>query len=146
GQECDRIESVAGLTLEAALARGAYPVGTREVDLAHSGLCFEGSTQTECTRELKAVLHYPATEEGDDVSLSEGGPFPLVVYGHGLMSSRAENTTLLQTLASRGYITIAPTFPHTSLSASEVNIIDVVNQPADLSFLIDWILDLVDES
>jgi hypothetical protein len=140
---CDRIESVAGLTLEDALTRGPHAVGTHEITLAYDGLCFGEFGQKACTRELRTIVHYPAAEEGTDVPAAEGGPFPLVVYSHGLMSSLLENDSLLRKLASRGYVTVAPTFPNTSLGSGDIVLFDVVNQPADVSFLIDWILDLV---
>jgi pimeloyl-ACP methyl ester carboxylesterase len=143
GSSCDGPESVAGLTLDDVLAPGPHPVGRREITLVRDGLCFEGSANTPCERSLRTHVHYPATERGDDVPVASGGPFPLVVYNHGFMSSLVENTTLLRILASRGYVAVAASFPNTSLG-SDVNLLDVINQPADVSFLIDWALDLVE--
>lgn len=141
GPSCDRRSPVAGLALEDVLARGAFPVGEQQVTLVRDGSCFGEEGNEACSRELRTRLFYPATEAGTDgPPLAEGGPFPLVVYSHGFMSSAVENASLLRILASRGYVALAATFPHTSLGSDTV-LFDVVNQPGDVSFLIDWALE-----
>jgi dienelactone hydrolase len=140
---CDRIDSVAGLTLADALSRGPHAVGEHEVTLTRDGFCFGTEGNVECQRELRTRVYYPATEAGADAPVASGGPFPLVVYSHGFMSSLAENASLLQTLASRGYVAVAVSFPNTSLGSDAI-LLDVVNQPGDVSFLIDWVLELVE--
>jgi pimeloyl-ACP methyl ester carboxylesterase len=140
GPACDRLASVAGLTLADAIAPGAYPVGKHGVTLFRDGFCYGEGGNLACERELRVDVYYPATEAGDDTPVAAGS-FPLVVYSHGFMSSLAENAGLLRVLASRGYVAAAPSFPNTSLG-SDTNLFDVVNQPGDVSFLIDWLLDL----
>lgn len=71
------------------------------------------------------------------------GPYPLLVYSHGFSSSRREGAYLAEQLASLGYVVIAPEFPLTNLSApGGPRVQDVVNQPGDVSFLIDRLLAL----
>jgi predicted dienelactone hydrolase len=66
---------------------------------------------------------------------------PLVVYSHGFMSSREEVTHLAEHLASHGYSLVAVDFPLTSYKAfGPLKASDVVNQPGDLSFVIDQLL------
>jgi len=68
-------------------------------------------------------------------------PAPLVVYSHGFMSFREEGTYLFQFLASHGYTVVAANYPLTGFSAPEGPLMnDVVNQPGDISFLLDTIL------
>jgi dienelactone hydrolase len=143
GPVCERVASVAGLSLADALATGSFAVGEHEVILTRDGFCFGDEGNVECQRELRTKVFYPATEAGVDAPVASGGPFPLVVYSHGFMSSLAENVSLLRNLASRGYVAAAVSFPNTSLG-SEAILLDVVNQPADVSFLIDWLLELVE--
>lgn len=69
------------------------------------------------------------------------GPYPLLVYSHGFSSSRREGVYLAEHLASLGYVVIAPEFPLTNLFApGGPRVQDVVNQPGDVSFLIDRLL------
>lgn len=66
--------------------------------------------------------------------------YPLIVYSHGFMSERSDVQYLLQHLSSRGYIVLAVDYPLTSRASGDAILMaDVVNQPADVSFLIDQI-------
>jgi predicted dienelactone hydrolase len=68
---------------------------------------------------------------------------PLIVHSHGILSNRAEMPYLTETLASYGYVVVAADYPLSS-GATEGGATgtDVVNQPADVSFLIDSVLAL----
>ena len=71
---------------------------------------------------------------------------PLIIHSHGIVSNRTEMAYLAESLASRGYLVAATDYPLTSSStAGGANAEDVVNQPADISFLIDSLLGLHDE-
>ena len=71
---------------------------------------------------------------------------PLIIHSHGIVSNRTEMVYLAETLASHGYLVAATDYPLTSGStAGGANAEDVVNQPADISFLIDSLLRLRDE-
>ncbi len=84
-------------------------------------------------RELKGGIWFPADKQG--------APFPLVVYSHGYMSQYKEGQYILQFLASHGYVAVSADFPLSNGSAPGGAVIsDVVNQPGDISFLIDQML------
>lgn len=68
---------------------------------------------------------------------------PLLIHSHGIVSSRTEMSYLAEHLASYGYVTASADYPLTSGSTpGGANATDVVNQPADVSFLIDSVLGL----
>ena len=64
------------------------------------------------------------------------GPFPLILFSHGLGGKPADYRELLATWARAGFVVAAPAYPHTSASAAEFNVLDVLNQPADASYVI----------
>lgn len=68
-------------------------------------------------------------------------PGPLLVYSHGFMSFHQEGAYLTRFLASHGYTVVAVDYPLTNYFApGNPKLDDVVNQPADVSFLIDTLL------
>ncbi len=93
-------------------------------------------------RPLAVQIWYPATSEWWELdSHVVGSDLPLVVYSHGFSSSKDEASFLGAHLASHGYIVIAPTFPLTNLQTpGGPDMADIVNQPGDVSFLIDQML------
>ena len=101
---------------------------------------FEGSAD----RRLDTWIWYPAASEGADAPLSEGAPWPLVVYSHGTYGRPDNATHFCEFLARRGYVVAASAFPltssvsHTKLPAADVS--DGGSQPGDVSFLIDSLL------
>ena len=85
-------------------------------------------------RTLLTTIWYPENLDGD---------LPLIVHSHGIVSNRAEMPYVAETLASHGYVVVVADYPLTSGStAGGANGDDVVNQPADVSFLIDSVLAL----
>lgn len=75
------------------------------------------------TRTLPLVVIRPTT----------GGPYPLVVYSHGLGSAGTERNDTLERWASAGFVVVAPTFP---LSTGTNDSSDLRNQPADVAFVV----------
>lgn len=68
-------------------------------------------------------------------------PGPLVIYSHGFMSFHREGVYLARFLASHGYTVLAVDYPLTGYGAPDGPLMrDVVNQPGDISFLIDTLL------
>ncbi len=71
------------------------------------------------------------------------GSFPLIVHSHGFVSERGDMAYVAELLASHGYVVIAANYPLTSGdTAGGPNANDLVNQPTDVSFLIDSVLAL----
>ncbi|MEM1113524.1 MAG: hypothetical protein AAGI11_16535 [Pseudomonadota bacterium] len=69
------------------------------------------------------------------------GPFPLVVYSHGFTSFHEGGKYIAEHLASLGYIVVAVDYPLTNMNAPGGPLVqDVVNQPGDVSFLIDSLI------
>ena len=86
-------------------------------------------------RSLAGTVWYPAD--------SDLGPFPLIVYSHGFSSNKDGGAYLAEHLASLGYVVVSANYPLTHYFApGGPNVKDVVNQPADVSFLIDSLLAL----
>jgi dienelactone hydrolase len=85
-------------------------------------------------RPVTTYLWYPPTSAG-------GGPWPLVVFGHGFATTPFRYRRLLQAWAAAGYLVAAPVFPLGNAHAPggpDEN--DIVNQPRDMSFVITQLL------
>lgn len=122
------------------LLPGPHQVGVREFTLEDSTRPTQanGDFKGYATRRLLVKVWYPT---GADGILAAGGPYPLVVHSHGFGSYRDEGSYLAEHLASLGYVVMAPEFPLTKMTAPGSPLVkDVVNQPADVRFLIDTAL------
>lgn len=92
---------------------------------------FDVATRTDTytrdgTRVLKTTAWYPKT----------AGRYPLVVFSHGLSGLPADFAPLLRQWAAAGFVIVAPAYPKTSRGAAEFDVLDVLNQPADASFVL----------
>jgi predicted dienelactone hydrolase len=66
---------------------------------------------------------------------------PLIVFGHGMWGHPRKFRRLFARWAEAGYVVAAPAFPHTNDENPPPYLIDdVVNQPADVSFVLDELL------
>lgn len=120
----------------ARLAPGPFPVGQLErVWVDGSRPTAENGDQPALSeRTFPVALWYP---------VETGGRHPLVVYSHGFVSSRHGGAYLAEHLASHGYVVVAADYPLTHREApGGPNFLDVVHQPADVSFLIDQVMAL----
>jgi fermentation-respiration switch protein FrsA (DUF1100 family) len=104
----------------------------------------DGSTRA---RTLTTYVRYPAlgapgrTDVPDAPAASTGGPYPLVVFGHGFAVTPRTYAHLLQSFARAGYIVAAPEFPLASANApGGPDESDLINQPSDMSFVISRVL------
>ena len=69
------------------------------------------------------------------------GPWPLLVFGHGFASTPSMYALLLRAWAAAGYLVAAPIFPLANThAAGGPDEADIVNQPADMSFVITQLL------
>jgi len=90
-----------------------------------------GDVAAQSSRTLESLVFLP---EGD-------GPYPLLVFAHGLASSPDAYLDLLGGLASAGFVIVAPEFPLTSENGPTApDTGDTQNQPGDVSFVIDTVL------
>ena len=65
------------------------------------------------------------------------GPYPLIVFAHGLGATAAGYGDLMSRWAGAGYVVVAPTFPLSSADApGSPDAGDVANQPGDVSIVI----------
>jgi dienelactone hydrolase len=99
-----------------------FPIGTRK-------LSFDRGKD----RPLPTTVWYPT--EGD-------GPFPLIVFSHGLTSEPSAYAVVLREWAKAGFVVAAPAYPHTSYGVRDLDPLDIVNQPQDASKVLDRMLAL----
>jgi dienelactone hydrolase len=92
------------------------------------------------SRTLVTTIWYPARASGS-VAAAGNGPYPLIVFAHGLGASPQDYQQLLTAWAAAGYVVAAPLFP---LSSSQTpggpDGGDIGNQPGDMSFVVDQVL------
>jgi predicted dienelactone hydrolase len=120
----------------ARLAPGPHPVGQVELEWVDTSrpTAENGDHPGSPKRTFRVALWYP-----EDV----GGEHPLAVYSHGFVSSRYGGRYLAEHLASHGYVVVSADYPLTHMQApGGPSFLDVVHQPADVSFLIDRVLAL----
>lgn len=101
-----------------------FPIDSREIDFARGA-----------GRPLPTTVWYPA--EG-------AGPFPLVLFSHGLTSEPGAYASVLRGWARAGFVVAAPAYPFTSYGVRDPDPLDVINQPADASEVITRMLALND--
>jgi fermentation-respiration switch protein FrsA (DUF1100 family) len=77
-------------------------------------------------RPLPTTVWYPKA----------GGPYPLILFSHGLGGRPQDYAELLTAWAQAGFVVAAPAYPHTAAGVREFNVLDVLNQPADGSEVI----------
>ena len=109
------------------------------VDTSRSTPPWDGTAGTP-SRTLVTTIWYPARASGS-VTAAGNGPYPLIVFAHGLGGSPQDYRQLLTAWAAAGYVVAAPLFP---LSSSQTpggpDGGDIGNQPGDMSFVIDQML------
>lgn len=118
------------------LDAGPYTVGTREYVFVDSTRPTDENRGEpgKPDRTLNTTMWYPENIEGN---------LPLVIHSHGIVSERTELAYLAEALASHGYVVVAANYPLTNgATPGGANGNDVINQPADISFLIDSVLAL----
>jgi len=88
-------------------------------------------------RTLVTGLWYPLG------SRPAAGPFPLIVFAPGFLKCAGSYADLLRSWASAGYVVAAVNFPRTNCHlGSAAYEPDLVNQPADVSYLLSRLLGL----
>jgi len=121
--------------------QGSYLVGHRQMVLtepAHAG----PSGARLGPRRLLTLIRYPLARP-PAAGHPARGPFPLLVFAPGFMQCPAPYAPLLRAWASAGYVVAAVSFPRTGCrTGAAAYEPDVVNQPADMSYVITRLLAL----
>jgi dienelactone hydrolase len=103
------------------------------VDGSRPTPAWDGTAATP-SRTLVTTIWYPAPGSGH-------GPYPLIVFGHGLGGSPQDYEPLLRAWAAAGYVVAAPLFPlSNSATPGGPDGGDIGNQPGDMSFVVDQVL------
>jgi dienelactone hydrolase len=106
----------------------------------------ETMTFVDTSRPTDAGAETPARPERTIrtriVSPATGGPYPLLVLSHGATGHPDEYAKQIPQWAADGFVIAAPEFPLTNrdVPGAMGNLGDVVNQPGDVSFVIDEVL------
>ena len=119
----------------ARLDHADYSVGKLDlkvIDLSRSTPAM-GDFEGDDKRTLKGAIWFP---QGKSTGL------PLIVYSHGFGGYHKESTHIAKYLARNGYIVAAVDFPLSNARspAGVPQLLDVVNQPGDVSAVIDQVL------
>jgi predicted dienelactone hydrolase len=103
----------------------------------------DGPTGTRLgPRRLVTLIRYPLARP-PAAGHPARGPFPLLVFAPGFMQCAAPYAPLLRAWASAGYVVAAVNFPRTDCrTGTAAHEPDVVNQPADMSYVITRLLAL----
>jgi len=139
--------AVAGQRSTAKSPPSSFAVGLRVLRLLDTSRTIELPNGTSEPRTLLTYVRYPAlgASGGTDVPNAPparaDGPFPLVIFGHGFAVTPALYARMLQSWAHAGYVVVAPVFPLENRNApGGPDESDLVNQPADMSFVISRML------
>ena len=118
------------------LQPGPYQVQSEDVEFIDSSRPTQasGDYPGSDSRRLLTRIWWPL---GDALQQRQ----PLLIYSHGFLSSRVGGSYLAENLASHGYIVAAADYPLSNYDAPGPQLVeDVVNQPGDVSFIIDQLL------
>ncbi len=126
-----------------------YTVGLRIVRLVDASRTITLPDGTTEPRPLVTEVFYPvlgpagAAATPSAAPASGEGPFPLVIFGHGYDVTPKLYARLLEAWARAGYVVAAPVFPLENAHApGGPDESDLVNQPADMRFVISSLLSL----
>jgi dienelactone hydrolase len=109
------------------------------------------------SRTLPTAIFYPSLVSGtgafgfDFVANAPPakafGPWPLVIWAHGVTGEGQGDLDEFEPWVQAGYVVAAPTFPLSSGPNGIAGaLVDTVNQPADMSFVLTEVLKLADDS
>jgi fermentation-respiration switch protein FrsA (DUF1100 family) len=117
----------------------AFAVGVRTLALSRGA-----------DRPLRTTVWYPATgapgRQPTPGSAAAPGPFPLVLFSHGLTAQPSDYAAVVTPWARAGFVVAAPAYPFTSTGVPTFRAADLVNQPADATAVITAVLALNDRA
>jgi dienelactone hydrolase len=122
-------------------------VDGRPYPVARDDVVIEDATRPTAAAPDRGLVELPSRTLPLMVLTPEGtGPFPIVVFSHGVTAVGPAYEPFLAQLAAAGYVVVAPTFPLSSGEGGEI--FDYVNQPGDVYAALDATIerlgDLVD--
>jgi dienelactone hydrolase len=131
-------------------AIGKYAVGMKTQSFADNSRPTEGVGPG---RTLLTAIYYPAQGPPTDQAVANAppdtsaGPYPLILFSHGLGARGVFYQDIIKTWVSAGYVVAAPDYPLSNANApGGANfgraIGDTKNQPADASFVISEVIKL----
>ncbi len=125
--------------------QASFAVGTRTLRLVDTSRVVRALHGRSRPRTLVTVLRYPALgapgHSDTPYAPAVRGPFPLIVFAHGFAVTPVVYAGLLDGWARAGYVVAAPVFPGESPHApGGPDESDLVNEPADISFVISQLL------
>jgi fermentation-respiration switch protein FrsA (DUF1100 family) len=135
-----------------SVTRGSTPsrpvgvaVGLRTLTFVDRSRTIRLANGTTEPRTVVTEIRYPAAGAAgaNDVrnARAAGGPYPLVVFGHGFGVTPTPYAPLLDAWARAGYVVAAPIFPlGSALAPGGPSEADLVNEPTDMSFVISRML------
>jgi len=111
-------------------------VDARPFAVESSELVTEDTSRPTAAAPDRGLVERPGRTLPLLVLAPEGdGPFPVVVFAHGVTASGPAYEPFLTAIAEAGYVVVAPTFPLSS--GPDGTIFDYVNQPADMYVALD---------
>src|SRR5436190_8295292 len=131
-------------------AIGKYAVGMKTQSFADNSRPTEGIGPG---RTLLTAIYYPAQGPPTDQPTANappdtsGGPYPLILFSHGLGARGVAYENILKAWASAGYVVAAPDYPLSNTNAPGGAqfgraIADTKNQPGDATFVINQVIKL----
>jgi fermentation-respiration switch protein FrsA (DUF1100 family) len=125
----------------------SFAIGLRVLRLVDTSRKIELPNGTSEPRTLLTYVRYPAvgatgrTDLPNAPAARSDGPFPLVIFGHGFAVMPSLYARILQSWARAGYVVASPVFPRENAEApGGPDESDLVNQPADMRFVISRML------
>ena len=146
--------AVPTVTTQDLTERGPFAVGVLTLTLVDESRPTDanGSYAGADSRTLVTEVWYPAEGRTQSAELRNApldlsqAPYPLIVFSHGYTGVRRQSVSYTTHLASHGYIVISPDYPLSNgLAPGGPRTGDVLNQPGDVSFLIDSFLGFADD-
>jgi dienelactone hydrolase len=113
----------------------SYNVGRRDFPFARGD---DRPLPTSVWYPAEGVV--PARPAPVDAATPAAGRFPLILFSHGLTSSPTDFEAMLSRWAQAGFVVAGPAFPHTRYEAENFDAEDIVNQPADVRYVLDQLL------
>ena len=122
--------------VETTVTTTAGVVDGRPYRVARDDTVVEDPTRPTAAAPERGLPELPTRTLPFMVLTPEGaGPFPIVVFSHGVTATGPAYEPFLAEIAAAGYVVVAPTFPLSSGGGG--TIFDYVNQPGDVYAVLD---------